>query len=434
MAAYGKAVDSAEQKSCNTKLGKPLAALNRSCESDLKALDARYAGYAPEIHAVAEMQALRARHLKLVDASKEIAYLASLDELAKPYRRVIESMEKTSCVLAEAWRHDKCGEDLSTADNIWSKIPKQSQSEQSLAELRARHETLSGIQAQMAKAFEANRDAKVAGQVLEAEFAKATEDLPWNHLASGKAGQGGQVSDVNSMGDDSMLRFRQLATDCKGKFAPLVKDSAERQAYCELAQYAEKYRNIFAAHCYQSYLNAEIQKAEEIFAKFKQHKVVEGQDLNQFTKGFKAYSQTVIQSVSQRFQAAGLPLPSYERLLALEAQFKPLLTAAIANNKWTSHQYTAPSAPLKSLASSAAQKEGMTMLKIGVVDKSWTIDKNAFGVPIHKYQGGYVLLKSGDEAFCRMQYVNFIRAYQGSDYVAASAVSVFSTVAPTACK
>jgi hypothetical protein len=231
-----------------------------------------------------------------------------------------------------------------------------------------------------------------------------------------------------------MLRFKQLATDCRGKFAALVKDNAERQASCELAQNAEKYKNIFAARCYQSYLNAEVQHAEEILAKFKQQKVVEGQDLDQFTKGFKAYSQAIIQSVSKRFQAAFMTPPSYEGLLALEAQFKPLLTAAIASNRWTNYQYTAPSAPLKSLAVSTAQKAGMTMLKIGVVDKGWTIDKNAYGVPLHKYQGGYVLLKRSDETFCRMQYVNFVRVYQGSDYVAASAVNIFSMVMPTPCK
>jgi hypothetical protein len=432
--AYGKAVDSAEQKSCNLKLEKPIAALNRSCEGELKALDTQYAKYSPEVRATSEIQALHARHLKLLDTSKELAHLAGLEELAKPYRRVIESMERTSCVLAEVWRHAKCGEDIVTADALWSEVPKASQSEPPLAELHVRHENLAKIQAQMAKTFAANSEAEVARRVLESEFTKATDDLPWNHLTSGKSGLGGEVSDVKTLSDESMRRFKHLAAECKGKFAPVVKDNADRQAYCELSQNAEKYKNIFAALCFKSYLAAEIQHGEEILAMFKQQKVVEGQDLDQFTKGFKAYSQTIVQNVSKRFQLAGMDPPSFDALLALEGQFKSLLTVAIASNKWTDHQYTAPSAPLKSLASTAAQKEGLKLLKIGVVDQSWTIDKNAFGIPLRKYQGGYLLLKRSGEEFCRMKYARFVRVYRGSDYAAASAVDVFSTVVPAPCK
>ena len=434
VAAYGKAVDSAEQKSCNTKLGKPIAALNRSCESDLKALDTQYAKYSSEIQAASEIQALHARHLKLVDTSKEIAHAAVLEELATPYRRVIESMEKTSCVAAEVWRHAQCGVALDSAEDIWSEVPKQNQSEQPLAELRERHKKLYEIQTQMAKTFETNRQAEVAVKVLESEFTKATEDLPWNHLTSGKAGQGGEVSAVKSLSADSMQRFKQLATDCNGKFSPIVKDNADRQGYCELSQNAVKYKNVFAALCYQSYLTAEIEHAEEILAKLAQQKLVESQDLDQFTRGFKAYSQAIIQVVSKHFQLAEMAPPSFEGLLSLEAKFKPLLTAAVASNKWTDHSYTAPSAPLKSLASSTALKAGMTLLKIGVVDDGWTIDKNEFGIPLRKYQGGYVLLKRKGEEFCRMQHVKFVRVYRGSDYSAASAVNIYSTVVPTSCK
>jgi hypothetical protein len=126
--------------------------------------------------------------------------------------------------------------------------------------------------------------------------------------------------------------------------------------------------------------------------------------------------------------------PSTEGLLSLEVQFKPLLATAIASNKWTDHEYTAPSAPINALARSAAQKQGLALLKIGVVDKTWTIDKNDYGVPLRKYQGGYLLLKRSGEEFCRKQYATFVRVYQGKDYAPASAVNVFSTVVPVPCK
>jgi hypothetical protein len=434
IAAYGKAVDSAEQKGCNTALGKPLGALSRSCESDVKALDTQYSKYSADVQAVTEIQALHARHLKLIDASKEFTRLASLEELAKPYRRAVEAMEKTSCVLTEVWRHAECGDALSNADETWSGIPKPSQTEPPLAELHARHVKLKAIQAQMAKSFEANREAEIAKNVLESEFTKATENLPWNHLMSGKAGQGGQYSDINTLSDDSMLRFKQLAIDCDGKFAVIINNNTDRQAYCELSQNAVKYKNVFTALCYQSYLNAEISHNTEILAKFKQQKVVEGADLDLFTKEFKTYSQAIIRNLNKRFQLAAMTPPSTEGLLSLEVQFKPLLTTAIASNKWTDHEYTAPSTPINTLARSAAQKQGLALLKIGVVDKTWTIDKNDYGVPLRKYQGGYLLLKRSGEEFCRKQYATFVRVYQGKDYAPASAVNVFSTVVPVPCK
>ena len=439
MQSYTKKIERAEQKSCNTDLGKSPQALSRSCARDLKALDKQYDRYSDEIKSDPQMASLHERHEELRKLIPVLEHQAAIDKVARKYRMKIEIMEKKTCPKKESYGSGEsavCLEDVLKADKLKEGIPGDMLDEPVIKDLIGRHEELRKMPEHMEQVYGDNNSKFLERGSLIGEFSDTVHDISYYHyLENGKANKPADIGYVEGLKDD-LPRIKQLAADCKGKFAEIIQDNPQRQAQCELAENADKYYAQFAAASYKVFLQEEIKEVNAVVSRLEDPKdrYIELSDYNRLVVGGKEYVGDLKKRVGESHKKAGLPEPSYAELEAAVAKLPGAIKAAAKANRWADKKTVDVTRAIEKRTAQVVDKMGMKLVKVGRLDEPWTLVKNQLGIPLYKGTKGWVMMKNPKESFCRMQYASFTRTYDGAGYAPASDVGIVSAIVPTSCR
>ncbi|SHE38745.1 hypothetical protein [Vibrio gazogenes] len=438
--SYEKKVVQAEQKDCNTDLGKPIATISKRCEKAMKKLDKIFDKYSDEIKSDAKIGSLRERQEKLRGLLDGLAHQATVEKAARNYRHRIEHMESKSCLKKESYGSRDayvCLEDVEKADKIKERIPAELLDEPVIKDLIARHDALKKMPEYMDNIY-ADKNAKFLENAgLVGDFDNTVHDISyWNQLAVGKANKPADIGYVDGLKKD-LPRIKQLAVDCKGKYAEIVKNSAgrDRQAKCELAENADKYYAQLAVTSYQRHLQQEIKDINAVIARLTDDGYIELSDYKKLVLGSKGYVRELKQNIGESHKLAGLAEPSYAELDAAVAKIPEAIKVATSKNenRWADEKTVSVSDAIEERTAQVVKKMGFELVKVGRQDEPWTLVKNGLGVPLYKGTKGWVMMKDSKDSFCRMQHASFTRAYDGTGYAAASNVGIVPAIVPVPC-
>ncbi|SIO93438.1 hypothetical protein [Vibrio spartinae] len=439
--SYEKKVVRAEQKDCNTNLGKPIGTISKRCARSMKKLDKVFDRYSDEIKSDAKISSLRERQEKLRGLLDGMAHQAIVEKAARNYRNKISLMERKSCPKKESYGSRDayvCLEDVEKADKIKARIPAELLDEPVIKDLIARHDALKKMPEYMDNIY-ADKNAKFMENVsLVGDFDNTVHDISyWNQLVVGKANKPADIGYVKGLKKD-LPRIKQLAVDCKGKYAEMVKKNTgrDRQAECELAENADKYYAQLAAVSYQRHLQQEIKNINAVIARLTDDGYIEWSDYKKFVLDGKDYVRELEQNIAESHKLAGLAEPSYAELEAGIAKIPETIKVVATSknkNRWADEKTVSVSDAIEKRTTQVVKKMGYELVKVGRQDGPWTLVKNGLGIPLYKSTKGWVMMKYSKDSFCRMQHASFTRTYDGTGYADASGVSIIPAIVPVPC-
>ena len=433
--SYAKYVEKAEQKSCDTQSGKKASLIQRQCEKALESLDKRYDGfaedqYADEILNHPEIKALRERHLQLKQRLGGLADIDRIEKITEPMARKLRSLESNTCSLESSYMFEPCREGLMYAQQYYEKIPEADRSLPQVKELKERFDKLVEIQKQMV-AKEGNKETKFMADIaLKDEFKQQNLNL----LLLGKENMATDRLDlIDDLGKDLeevMSRAKQFAKDCRGKYA----DIAEKEwaaTKCEVAQNAEKYRRQVIIASYKAYLDKQVEQVAKEINFLKNNRSIETSIFNFYMNRYDKYTNRVTKKYEQGYKLAGEQAPADNRLKSLKDEFASVLKEVLkANGKWDDSKLHKPSGLIRKKTEEAAKEMDCEVVDIGMNSDAWTVIKTHLGIPLRKYNDGYVLLKAPKESFYRKHHFEVIRAFDGVEYADFSEMKISEIVTP----
>ena len=436
IASYEKKIEAAETKSCNTQLDKSAKALSGSCARALKSLTAMYDKYSDDIKANPQVISLHKRQNDLQEVVKVLEHQAAVDKIAQEYRRKIEQAETKTCKEVDHYGGNAdylCAEDVAKLNKIKERIPAEMVTEPQLEELIARHEKLKEMPERIAKAIAAANQEFLDGASLDLDFRDAVHDIDyWEYLKAGKANKAAEITYLDAV-NKQMPKYLQFAADCKGKYSELIQKKEQYQAQCELAENAEKYRDMFAVASYKLFLQTEVKEINDLIVRLDRDKSIEVPDYNHYVVDRKEYIDDVKARVGGSYIKMGLPEPSYADLETAVANLQAKIKSVASSTRWEDNKTVEVSDPIEKRAIQVVEKMGMKLVKVGRLDEPWSLIKNGLGIPLRKTTKGWVMIKNPKESFCRVQYTHFTRAYDGTGYEPASNVSIVTAFIPTSC-
>ena len=130
-------------------------------------------------------------------------------------------------------------------------------------------------------------------------------------------------------------------------------------------------------------------------------------------------------------EAALLPWQRTEFLGKRDAEFvncmNPALDRLAATARKTISSYTGPTnynlgtpAEKKVLLSAITGVEKAKILKVGILQPNWLIEKDSFNFPTSRYKHGVVIFKNPEDEFCWLFWVNIVQQYAGGGTYGAS--------------
>jgi len=430
--SYTKYIEKAEKKNCNLETGKL-----RSCANEVKSLDKRYGKYSEEMKSDATISALNKRHQELKKVLTALERQSAVTKVAQAYQRSIKRIETKSCKKQENYIGTEsayCQKDLEKADLAKEKIPADMLNEPVIVDLIKRHDAMREMPDYIRNV--ANQKHQELKQIAstQIEFKKQANELAyWKELELGKSHVAGRLRYLAKL-EDRKQGFLQFARDCKGKYAEYLVGKKDKLEKCELAENAELYIHRYAAATYKLFLESETERTREINNNLGRDGYIEKDDYKRLILNGKQYIKDIENRVSKSHETLNLPVPSFDKFEAAVAGTSDELKTAISMNSWENKPTVAVSAPIESYSAKIVAKKNQKLVKVGRLDRPWTVVKNELGIPLRKIANGWVMVKQPGESFCRMQYTTYTRTYDGTGYADISDIDIVPALVPTPCK
>ena len=160
-------------------------------------------------------------------------------------------------------------------------------------------------------------------------------------------------------------------------------------------------------------------------------------EAEEFTPGLREYYVSTLSDSKNLYLEAALSPSAREEWLGrfrendptFEQCMKPALDALAAVARKTLPSYTGPAGYTpatpaeKSALLGAINDIGKAkVLKVGIKEASWLIDKNSLGIPDSRFKHGVIWAQypNSDDGFCRIFWVNLVQDYAGGGTYRAS--------------
>jgi hypothetical protein len=160
-------------------------------------------------------------------------------------------------------------------------------------------------------------------------------------------------------------------------------------------------------------------------------------EAEEFTPGLREYFVSTLSDRKNLYLEAALSPSAREDWFVrfrkndpmFEQCMKPALDALAATARKTLPSYTGPAgytlgtpAEKNALRSAINDIARAKVLKVGIKEANWLIDKNSLGIPNSRFKRGVIWAQypNSDDSFCRIFWVNLVQDYAGGGTYGAS--------------
>lgn len=288
---------------------------------------------------------------------------------------------------------------------------------------------------------DASKEAATQMSFLRSDFSDFIEgnDYVIGMLYDGKSGD---VSKDNKNDVEHLIdgydAFVASIPAFKEKFAPLIQDNPDYldkrtgltlSAIIELMDNALPYRDNAVRLTSERMMDEYVKDIDESSQALLDHNVVGESRLD---NAYTGKEESAVTDVKNFYRAIGSEFPkaTSDAIAKAFQKLRETIESVADKNKFDDDKYSEDTRTMKRVAQKYAEEHGMALEDFGADNESWTIVKNALGIPLRKEVVGAIVLKKKGEPVLRQYKVVFTRVYNGNEYEDVGEISVDSLVTP----